>query len=628
MKKYRAVFIGVLLSLTLLLGGSVIMLQDGGTQSEKNYTVFIGSQGRIGDIGLGTGSVKAVDTSTNTVIWENDSLVRYMDVDPLNNTHVLVVAGIPQLGSQANRRIATVIDWRNNSTELVFDVPIDTHDVDKISAHKYLIADKQNNRVTKYNSQMDTRTTIFSFSDHYNQTEDGGPNHDWTHLNDVDVVKKNSILLSPRNYDRVVLYNISTQEITWELGEEDHHSVLYEQHNPSLIDTNPGTVLVADSENNRIVEYIRNNDTWTKSWSYENGLIWPRDADRLPTGETLITDTNNDRVLLVSENKQVKWEYTNLSHPYDAEIVQYENEPQGPTVQTNTNVRSVQIPNSVKKAYSISSWILPKQVTATQFLLLATIIITTLLWILIEISLEISIKQIYEYRLMLLAIIGLVLLGAILGYVLASIPMETKSVQSNNPQPTSSEQTDISVRVEELSVHINTQSGAAKPLVKYDKTWAIEYSGWGSTIIVNKTKRRSLWDSRYTYTQSEDTIIYIRERKEYQLIQDITVINNTTATITYSVQAKQDISHLTVVLGHFLKNSNTTVKNNIIQSNVTHTNTRYTVRNELKTANNTQLSGIETRGQSYSTKYTLTDIRRDSTVQIATEKIYIRTNTP
>src|SRR5699024_11539652 len=82
-------------------------------------------------------------------------------------------------------------------------------------------------------------------------------------------------------------------------------------------------ILVADSENERVVEYERvggpaGNGTWKRTWTL-TGFDWPRDADRLPNGNTLITDTLNQRVVEVTPTGEGVWEYTAPWAPYDAE---------------------------------------------------------------------------------------------------------------------------------------------------------------------------------------------------------------------------------------------------------------------------------------------------------------------
>ena len=83
-------------------------------------------------------------------------------------------------------------------------------------------------------------------------------------------------------------------------------------------------MLVADSENDRVVEYARtdnpeNGSEWELIWELSSGFNWPRDADRLPNGNTLVTDTLNHRVVEVTPTGKVVWEYYAPWAPYDSE---------------------------------------------------------------------------------------------------------------------------------------------------------------------------------------------------------------------------------------------------------------------------------------------------------------------
>ena len=48
-------------------------------------------------------------------------------------------------------------------------------------------------------------------------------------------------------------------------------------------------------------------------------LYWPRDVDRLESGNTLITDSRNGRVLEVDPDGRVVWSFTGLAVPYEAD---------------------------------------------------------------------------------------------------------------------------------------------------------------------------------------------------------------------------------------------------------------------------------------------------------------------
>jgi hypothetical protein len=89
---------------------------------------------------------------------------------------------------------------------------------------------------------------------------------DWTHLNDVDVVQNGSgVLVTPQNFNWVMLIDREARRVRWTIGEQNNTSILDRQHNPSLLSSSPPTVLIADSLNHHIVEYVRQNRTWEET---------------------------------------------------------------------------------------------------------------------------------------------------------------------------------------------------------------------------------------------------------------------------------------------------------------------------------------------------------------------------
>ncbi|MFB6087639.1 MAG: hypothetical protein ABEJ85_03885, partial [Haloarculaceae archaeon] len=99
-------------------------------------------------------------------------------------------------------------------------------------------------------------------------------------------------------------------------------SVINHQHNPQWL--GPGAVLVADSDNDRVVELHRTEGgDWEPAWILRSaggiGLHWPRDADRLPNGHTLVTDSLNERVFEVDGDGNVVWSVGTERIPYEAD---------------------------------------------------------------------------------------------------------------------------------------------------------------------------------------------------------------------------------------------------------------------------------------------------------------------
>jgi hypothetical protein len=280
----------------------------------------------------------------------------FYDVDPLPNGNLLIVNTFPgRTFVSEYDPVAQEFVWSELFPEMV-----DTHDVASIDEHEIAIANMRNyngssgtsdDRVVVYNRTRGEITWEWYFRNHYPSDTDGGHSEDWTHVNDVDRVGEDRLLLSPRNFDQVIVVNRTTGAIELQLGEDGNHSVLHEQHNPDYLESAEGTptMLVADSENDRVVEYALTDDCtrpddvetvgnrldceWELVWSVggEGQFNWPRDADRLPNGNTLITDSLNHRVLEVTPEGEIVWEYYVGWGPFDAERGAVESD--GPTMQ-------------------------------------------------------------------------------------------------------------------------------------------------------------------------------------------------------------------------------------------------------------------------------------------------------
>jgi hypothetical protein len=155
---------------------------------------------------------------------------------------------------------------------------------------------------------------------------------DWTHLNDIEFKNYgswNACLISIRNFDMILEINYTAEivgpsnspdNVIWYYGDYGNHSLLNHQHNPDYLDN--GNIIIADSENNRILEV--NYTTKEVIWSYQNGLDWPRDADELPNGNLLVTDSLHNRIIEIDrKTKEIVWKYHgDLINPYEADLLQ------------------------------------------------------------------------------------------------------------------------------------------------------------------------------------------------------------------------------------------------------------------------------------------------------------------
>ena len=312
--------------------------------------------------------------SDGTVVYYNDTHTRYWDVDPVPGTEATVEYGYADHldGSQCpadwevekrgvsrevwDRYVAAWSDVdactrngferMNLTTGEVTHVWSRTtpgkdgtryHDVDRLNETHLVVADIYLDRIYVVNVETDRTERVWNAADAL-PTDRGGPYpKDWSHINDVEVLDDGRFMVSGRNHDQVLILDRRGVIPEWTLGEDDDHSILAEQHNPDYIPPENGgpAVLVADSENNRIVEYQRvdggeasnasrtssdsSDGRWERSWTWRDAeMQWPRDADRLPNGHTLITDSNSDRVFEVDENGEVVWS-VDVSFPYEAE---------------------------------------------------------------------------------------------------------------------------------------------------------------------------------------------------------------------------------------------------------------------------------------------------------------------
>ncbi|WP_224332982.1 aryl-sulfate sulfotransferase [Haloprofundus halobius] len=270
---------------------------------------------------------------------EEQGATWFYEADPLDNGNLFVVSTRPgktlvyELNPETEERV-----WQEE-----FDIE-DTHDAVMLNDEEIAVANMRNwndsagrsdDRVFIYNRTTEEITWEWYFHEHYDENTDGGMNDDWSHVNDIEPVGDEHLLLSPRNFDQAILVNRTSGEIDLRLGEDDNYEILNEQHNPDYLESEDGNpvILVADSENHRVVEYELIDGEWERTWEVGEGqLTWPRDADRLPNGNTLITDTMNHRVVEVTPEGEIVWEYYATWGPYDAERVAHGGGSNGPTI--------------------------------------------------------------------------------------------------------------------------------------------------------------------------------------------------------------------------------------------------------------------------------------------------------
>ncbi|MFH5799676.1 arylsulfotransferase family protein [Haladaptatus sp. CMAA 1911] len=258
------------------------------------------------------GTVKWVHhTGEHGMVWG-------YDVDPMPNGNLFVT------GTANGETVVYEFNPRTQEHVWKETLPIeDTHDVDLINNGTQLLVanlrnynekeERNDDSIFVYDLQKDEVVWRWFFRDHYDSSVGGNYTKDWTHVNDVDKIGPGEYLASPRNFDQAIVINRSTGNVDMQLGSYGEKDVLDKQHNPDYLESEDGTptLLVADSENNRIVEYEKEGDGWNRTWSMGKGddLSWPRDSDRLANGNTLIGDSKHERVLEVTPKGKVVWEF-------------------------------------------------------------------------------------------------------------------------------------------------------------------------------------------------------------------------------------------------------------------------------------------------------------------------------
>ena len=340
------VVFGVALLAAALLAGAALAPNVGAAGGDEARGTLVGSHG--GGPGLHErGSVYLLDGRETA--WRAGDTDSYFDVTMLENGSVM--AGFMQSGydecgpyespcAHTGFRIIDPNAGSDAAPEVTYEYafPVRTeknsevHDVELLDSGEFLVTDMDRERVfTVRNGEI---TWQWNASERYDPPDDP-TRTDWLHINDVDVIGEDRYLVSVRNAHQLVVVERGegVVEVVNE-GDPDttrgDPALLRQQHNPQWLGN--GSVLVADSHNDRIVELERGADgRWRPVWEIYGAegvnFNWPRDADRLANGNTLITDSLNKRVVEVNRSGETVWSYNTPEVPYEAERL-----PEGETV--------------------------------------------------------------------------------------------------------------------------------------------------------------------------------------------------------------------------------------------------------------------------------------------------------
>jgi hypothetical protein len=276
------------------------------------------------------------------IIYYEDRYRVYFDVDPLEGSkHTIEYVAAKhfdgddeecaEIGHRCSRNVLNRVNLSTGELEQVYAKITPWHgnkrwhDIDRINDTHIVLADIVRDEVRIVDIEADETVAKWSATQTYDDDQGRGRySGDWTHVNDVEILPDGRIMASIRNMDEVIFLEREGETLTvnesWTLGNGDH-DVLYEQHNPDYIPASRGgpAVIVGDSENERILEFHRENGSWERAWGWKDErLQWPRDADRLPSGLTLVVDSHGDRVLEVTPDGDPRWT-VEVGMPYDVE---------------------------------------------------------------------------------------------------------------------------------------------------------------------------------------------------------------------------------------------------------------------------------------------------------------------
>jgi hypothetical protein len=295
-------------------------------------------------------------TPEGEVVWEfAPPNSRVFEADVLDNGNVLVAVGTRVPAAECpdehlqreddhcirNRAIELDGDSLESQPQIVWEYDWvdeqmfahEVHDVVRLDDGRTAIMDMGNDRAIIVDRRGEITwewraeeylTAGTPFYKEYGGPEPPEDGVDWTHANDIEQLENGNLQMSIRNFDTVIEVDRETGEIVDTVGRPGDHEVMQEQHAPNRLE-NWGTIVIADSDNNRIIEH--DVETEEPVWTYggQDLLHYPRSAERLPNGNTLIADSFNDRVIEIDEQGEIVWEYEGAPFVYSAERVAIEN---------------------------------------------------------------------------------------------------------------------------------------------------------------------------------------------------------------------------------------------------------------------------------------------------------------
>ena len=146
---------------------------------------------------------------------------------------------------------------------------------------------------------------------------DGVTRHEFAHANTCVELPNNQILLNFRNLDLMAILDKEKRHFIW----EKRDMMWGRPHDPHLLEN--GDILFFANGTQDIIAPLRSNiiqfnkKTGSETWRYQAPIAWTfytshmGGVERLPNGNTLITESVNGRVFEVTHEAELAWDYIN-----------------------------------------------------------------------------------------------------------------------------------------------------------------------------------------------------------------------------------------------------------------------------------------------------------------------------
>ncbi len=183
--------------------------------------------------------------------------------------------------------------------------PVDSYSYREGETRMILITDQGRHRVIKV-----IRENKFILWQYGNETEGRGFNQLSSPADAVAIPDSGLIFICDKGNNRVILVREADKSVAWDWG-------LGQLNNPVDIEYASGSneVLITDQNNHRVIKvnYLTGAITWQFGTglpdSLDRGLNLPSDADFLPSGNILICDAGNNRLIEVNANGELVWDF-------------------------------------------------------------------------------------------------------------------------------------------------------------------------------------------------------------------------------------------------------------------------------------------------------------------------------